>query len=72
MCRKTAEQVLIDTIVRVKETLEELYGKWNASANADFVSGEKTAYVDVLELLSTWEDAEEYGLNFAIQQKYAI
>lgn len=72
MCRKTAEQVLIETIATIKETLNELYGKWNAAANADFVLGEKTAYVDVLEQLSRWEEAEEYGLDFAIQQKYAI
>lgn len=35
-----------------------------------FVYGEKTAYVECLEILQSWEGATMHNLDYNIQEKY--
>lgn len=37
-----------------------------------FVLGERTAYIECLEILQFWENARKNGLDFDIEAKYPI
>ncbi len=57
----------------VKEYLElcldELYG---GERNNDFIYGEKTAYVECLELLQGLKGSDKIGLNYNIEKRYPL
>ena len=38
----------------------------------DFLEGEKFAYVECLEMIQEWEKADEYGLDYDIEEKYPV
>ena len=48
--------------------LEELNGR---EANA-FCYGEKTAYVECLEMIQKWHRSKEIGLDYEIEKKYPL
>ena len=38
----------------------------------DFLYGEKTAYVECLEIIQEWKKAKAFGLDFDIEKKYPL
>ncbi len=71
MKKLTSEETLAYMIQLLSEYLVELSTP-TASANADFVAGEKTAYVECLEMLQCWELAEKYGLTYSIEERFPL
>ncbi len=67
--KKTAEKVLIHLKKILELNLEELY---DCERISDFIYGEKTAYVECLEIVQQWECAEDIGLNYEIEKRYPL
>lgn len=70
--KKTAEQVLKHIIGLFIEYLEELQRACDEMPENDFVFGEKTAYVECLELIQDWESADEFGLDFDLEERFTL
>ena len=66
-----AEETLQLAIGTLLSYLDEL---WNVKDGPDteFLYGEKTAFVECLEMLQLWEESEDNGLNFVIEDKYPL
>ena len=62
------EQVIEFIIDLVTYYLDEL----NSVPKNDFVHGQMTAYVDVLELIQDYQDKVNDKLKYTIQDKYPI
>ena len=62
------KEILIYLIATLLFYLEELEG---TDFNS-FIYGEKTAFVECLEILQYWEESATHGLNFDIESKYPI
>ena len=62
-----AEKILITLIQTITQNLEELA---SLKRKNSFVYGEKTAYVECLEILQMWQGAPSQNLNYNVQQKY--
>ncbi len=63
-----AEQVLeylIDLLIFYLNELTDIDGN-------EFACGEQSAYIECLEIIQRWEYAEEYGLNFDIEEKFPL
>ena len=71
MQKKTAEQVLKDMIATLTVYLKELSKNFGFSVS-EFVYGEKTAYIECLEWIQSWEHAEENGLNFDVEKRFPL
>lgn len=56
------------TIGMITENLEEL----NEEVITEFGLGAKSAYVECLEYLQQWKNAEENGIDFEIEARYPI
>ena len=69
--RATAEEVLEEMIRVLKIYLDELQDVKDVEEK-QFQYGEKTAYVECLEIVQYWERAEEFGLDFEIEKRYAL
>lgn len=67
-----AEETLEYLIGVLKCNLDELYGALPAECNRHFVLGEKTAYVECLEIIQLWDKSADRGLNGAIEQNYPL
>ncbi len=65
---KSAKEVLIEMIVTFKGYIEEIENEESDT----FLYGEKTAYVECLEMIQEWEGAKAFGLNFDIEKKYPL
>ncbi len=65
---KTAEEVL----GYLKELLEVYLAELNGAEKNTFAYGEKTAYVECLEIIQLWEKAQTFGLNYDIEKRYPI
>ena len=63
-----AEDMIIYLIDMVTEYLDEL----NTCEPSEFTRGEKTAYVETLEILQYWKVAKAHGLDYKIEDKYKI
>lgn len=71
MTKFTAEEILIYLIELLLFYLEGL--KEAEATDADqFCYGEKTAYVECLEIIQDWDKAEQHGLGFDIESKYPL
>lgn len=70
MQKMKAEEALKYFIETVKSHLRELYD--SEVVDTDFIYGEKTAYVECLELIACWDSAEENGLDFDIELMFPI
>ena len=71
MQKKNEKEVLIYMINLLIEYLEELSVITDTPDN-QFAYGEKTAYVECLEMLSAWEKAEENGLVFDVERRFPL
>lgn len=65
---RTAEEVL----EYMKELLEVYLSELNGYEKNAFAYGEKTAYVECLEVIQLWEKAQTFGLDYDIEQRYPI
>ena len=65
---KSAKDVLIEMIVTFKEYIEEI----ETERQDLFLYGEKTAYVECLEMIQEWEEFKTFGLDFDIEKKYPL
>ncbi len=65
---RTAEEVL----EYMKELLEVYLAELNGYEENAFAYGEKTAYVECLEVIQLWEKAQTFGLDYDIEQRYPI
>lgn len=66
--RTGSEETIKRTIGMITENLEEL----NEEAITEFGLGAKSAYVECLEYLQQWKNAEENGIDFEIEGRYPI
>ena len=67
----TARETLIDLIETLLINLEEL--KEAKAEDADrFAYGEKTAYVECLEIVQQWMEAVGHGLDFEVEKRYKL
>ncbi len=67
----TAEETLQNIIELFVCYLEELCTVDRYNQN-EFIHGEKTAYVECLEIIQAWKNARTSGLNFDIEKKFPI
>ena len=65
---RTAEEVL----EYMKELLEVYLAELNGYEKNAFAYGEKTAYVECLEVIQLWEKAQTFGLDYDIEPRYPI
>ena len=71
MVELTARETLIDLIETLLINLEEL--KEAKAEDKDlFAYGEKTAYVECLEIVQQWMEAVEHGLDFEVEKRYKL
>lgn len=66
---KTAVETLnylIDLLVYYLEDLK------NDSDGKEFISGERTAYIECLEIVQKWKHAKFNGLDFDIEERFPI
>lgn len=68
----SAEETLKYLIGVIKENLDELYHILPNTEDKNFVHGEKTAYVECLEIMQYWERSEEHGLCGVIEKEYPL
>ncbi len=64
----TAEKVLI----YLKDILEYYLEELNTVENTEFILGERTAYIECLEIIQRWKNAKEIGLNYPIEVRFPI
>ena len=71
----SAEDTLLLIIDEVTTALEELQADQNENGGNptnQYVDGAKSAFVSCLEYLKYWEKAEEYGLDFDIEEIFPV
>ena len=69
MQKKNATELLEFILSSLLLALEELS---HTSKQDTFCYGEKTAYVECLEWLQQWEQAEAHGLNFDVESRFPL
>lgn len=70
--KKTAEEVLVGMIGLFIEYLCELQDATAGAPDCQFAYGEKTAYVECLEMIGKWECAAQFGLDFDVEERFAL
>ncbi len=66
-----AEETLIYLIELFTYYLEEIQEIDEYNKN-QFVYGEKTAYVECLEIIQYWQQSKTNGLNFDIEERFPL
>lgn len=61
-----------ETLGFLKEMLESNLAELNYSENNEFVYGEKTAYVECLEIIQQWDKSKKLGLTYNIQKRFPL
>ena len=69
--KKSSDQLLSDLIDLLIYYLTELSDVFD-EPTTQFVYGEKTAYVECLEFIANWDQAEENGLNFEVEERFPL
>lgn len=67
----SGEEVLTFLIDLLVTYLEDLYSL-KESRQYHFIEGEKTAYVECLEIIQRWDLAGERGLNWNIEERFPL
>ena len=67
MKQKSMKKVLGCLIQTLQTNLDEIT---ESSRDDEFVCGEVYAYLECLEIIQTWNGAEEYGLCGNLEEKY--
>lgn len=71
MGKYNAEEVFELLTYLLIEHLDDLKDVMD-TPNEQFAYGEKTAYVEIAEIIQFCGEAEKYGLNFEIEDKYPL
>ena len=71
MQKKKATDLLYFMISALIRSLKELSFSSSSDDNL-FCYGEKTAYVECLEWIQQWENAEAYGLDFDVEARFPL
>lgn len=66
----TAEEILMEMIKLFQEYLEDI--QETGKDKEGFLYGEKTAYVECLEIIQRWQKAKAYGLNYKIEERFPL
>lgn len=67
-----AEEILTMMMDCLISNLEECEEEEQKGKLSEFAYGSKTAYVEMLELIQRWEKAEEYGLDWDIEENFPV
>ena len=68
-----ARETLLDFIDEITVSLEELQDSEEAGELNLYGEGAKSVYVEVLEFIQQrWEESEEHGLDFDIEEKFPV
>ena len=67
----SADEILGYIIELLLSYLEEL-NKVHRPDKEQFISGERTAYVECLEIIQSWEHARKNGLDFDIEARFPV
>ena len=67
--RRKADDILAYMISLLTLSLDELQ---SCDKHNEFAYGEKTAYVECLEVIQDWNRAKEFGLNYDIEKRYPL
>lgn len=67
----TAEEILVYLTRLLLFYMEELKEADNKDSEL-FCYGEKTAYIECLEIIRRWDKAEQCGLTFNIETEYPL
>ena len=67
MKQKSVKQVLVCLIQTLQTNLNEITESVHRN---EFVCGEIYAYLECLEVIQTWKEAERYGLCGNLEDKY--
>lgn len=70
MNKHTARESLEFIIQTLIAYLEEL--SISDDGSDEFICGERTAYVECLELVRSWKGAVKIGLNFDIEARFPL
>ena len=65
----TSDETLLRLMLVLINNLNELKNVKNVPKQA-FQYGEKTAYVECLELIQDWENASQFGLGYDIEHHF--
>jgi len=71
MEKKNAKEILKELVELILERLDDLKDVTN-SPTEQFTYGEKTAYIEIAEVLQNWKNADKSGLDFDIEDKYPL
>lgn len=66
--KRTADE----TLIYIKELFEYYLTELNGLEADKFIYGEKTAYVECLEIIQDWEKADEIKLNYNIEERFPL
>ena len=66
-----AEEVFMYMKERIEEYLECI-NAMGSLEDDDFTYGEKTAYVECLEMMQLWVKAKKLGLDYRIEGRYPL
>lgn len=61
-----------ETLTLIIKVLNFYLSELNALPRNDFIHGEMTAYVEILEIIQKWKDHKEYDLDYVIENRYKI
>lgn len=67
----SAEEILMNMIEALQGFLEEL-SEVSDRYTEQFEYGEKTAYIECLEMIQLWKKAKSNGLNFDIEKRFPL
>lgn len=67
-----AEEILKYLITNFLTALEDFLQVNESKDEEGVLYGMKSVYVETLEIIQKWKDADSYGLNFDIEDKYLI
>ncbi len=59
-------------LIEMKTEIERRLDMFNAETQDDLIVGIKTAYVEALEIMQKWRKAEQYDLDYDIEERYPI
>lgn len=71
MQKMTAKQTLRRMAELLEEYLEELKDVRD-TGESEFAYGEKTAYVECLEVIQLWKGAKDLGLDYNVEERYPL
>ena len=66
----SADETLLRIIDQAMKALEELDEARNSGESPEFVNGSYNAWLECLQIAQQWENAEELGLDWDIEENF--